>query len=106
MVEEYIALMEQKPVLVISFSEALERARNGRIAVFPCMAKTPERSEYLSFSRPYTSCPLVMLTWVGEPFISRLEDLSGRLLAVVKACKLRGPGRQRPAGAARNHLMA
>ncbi|MCD4674702.1 MAG: transporter substrate-binding domain-containing protein [Desulfobacula sp.] len=64
--------------------EVLKRAQTGKIDLIPCAAKTVEREAYLSFSRPYLSFPLVILTRKDAPFIGGIEDLHGKKLAIVK----------------------
>jgi PAS domain S-box-containing protein len=67
----------------ISFGEALTRAKNGTIDYFPCLSKTVERSEYLIFTDPYLSYPMVIITREDAPIIGGLNDLSGKKIAVV-----------------------
>ena len=68
MVSSYLKLLEGrlgvelKPVYGISFKTALEMGRNKEIDLFPCIARTPERAEYLIFSNTYLSYPLVVIT--------------------------------------------
>ncbi len=89
-VSDYLALLETRlgvrmePVLDIPFTEALARGKRGEIDVFPAIADTPERREFLVYTRPYISYPLVIVTRGDAPFIGSVEDLSGKTVAVVK----------------------
>jgi PAS domain S-box-containing protein len=91
MASDYVKLLEERlgvrmePVFGIPFKEALAMGRRGEIDVFPCVAETPERREFLRFTRPYLSYPLVLITRNGAPFIGSLEDLHGKTVAVIKA---------------------
>ena len=61
---DYIALLQQrldvvlKPIEPSSWTEVLQQARESRIDLLPGIMSTPERQEYLAFTRPcllYTS---------------------------------------------------
>ncbi len=90
MVSDYVDLLgkrldvDMQIVFGIPFNQALERGRNGRIDLFPCLSKTPERARFLLFTKPYLSYPLVIITREDAPIIGSVEDLEGKRLAVVK----------------------
>ena len=90
MVSDYIGLLGEKLgvnmeiVFGIPFDEALARGRAGRIDFFPCISKTPERSEFLLFTQPYLSYPLVIITREDAPIIGGLKELGGKRFATVK----------------------
>ena len=64
--------------------EVLEKIKTGRLDLIACAAKSPERESFLAFSQPYLSFPLVILTRQDESFVSGLEDLQGKRVAMVK----------------------
>ncbi|EMS79062.1 putative histidine kinase [Desulfotignum phosphitoxidans DSM 13687] len=68
----------------LPWTEVLEKARSGQIDIIACAAKTAERETYLSFSIPYLSFPLVILTRKDAPFIGGIQDLHGKTLAVIE----------------------
>ena len=72
------------PVSGLSWPEVLTKTRKGEIDVLPCVAKTPERSKYLLFTRPYLSFPMVILTREDAPYISSVMDLKSEKVAIVK----------------------
>ncbi|MBF0224002.1 MAG: response regulator [Desulfobacterales bacterium] len=87
MVSDYLEILKQKTGLVfelvdVPFKEGLNMARKNEIDFFPCLAYTPERSEFLSFTEPYISFPLVIVTRKDENDIVRIEDLAGRKVAL------------------------
>jgi two-component system cell cycle sensor histidine kinase/response regulator CckA len=90
MVSDYVDLLSERLgvdmqiVFGIPFKEALDRGRTGRIDFFPCLAKTPERAQFLLFTKPYLSYPLVIITREGAPIVGGVEDLRGKRFAVVK----------------------
>jgi two-component system, cell cycle sensor histidine kinase and response regulator CckA len=90
MVSDYVDLLSERLgvdmqiVFGIPFKEALDRGRIGRIDFFPCLSKTLERSQFLLFTKPYLSYPLVIITRESAPIVGGVEDLKGKPFAVVK----------------------
>ena len=90
MVSDYVKLLAERldvdmqPVLDIPFDEALSRGRAGEIDFFPCLSNTPERNDFLLFTPPYLSYPMVILTREDAPIIGGVPDLKGKRLAVVE----------------------
>ena len=90
MVSDYVDLLgkrlglDMQIVFGVPFNEALARGRDGRIDLFPCLSETPERSEFLLFTEPYLSYPLVIIAREDAPLIGGVEDLSGKRFAAVK----------------------
>ncbi|MBT6341189.1 MAG: PAS domain S-box protein [Desulfobacula sp.] len=84
-----ITIMDQLGVKVIvkqnlPWPEVLEQAKTGKIDLIPCIAKTHERENFLSFSAPYLSFPLVIITRNDSSFIGGIEDLYDKKLAIIK----------------------
>lgn len=90
MVSDYTKLLarrlgvELRPVLGIKFKDALARGRERAIDLFPCLVKTKEREQYLTYTKPYLSFPLVIVTRKDFPFVTGLGDFRGRSLAKVE----------------------
>jgi PAS domain S-box-containing protein len=74
--------VEMAPAKDLSWSQALEEVQAGRLDVFPCMAKTAKRSEFLDFTRPYLSFPMVVVTRDDHGSIGGMRDLAGQTVAV------------------------
>jgi len=68
----------------LPWPEVLKRAKAKEIDLIPCVARTVERESYLSFSNPYLSFPLVIVTRKNSPFIGGIEDLHGKKLAIIQ----------------------
>lgn len=89
-VSEYVKILENRLkvqldiVYGLTFKQALDLGRRKEIDFFPCLAPTPERSEFLLFSKPYISYPSVIITRQDAPFIGKLEDLRGKKISAVK----------------------
>lgn len=90
MVSDYLELLERtlgvemEVVFDIPFNEALSRGKKREIDFFPCLANTPERSQFLDFPVNYLSYPLMILTKDDSPVIDNLWDLEGKRFAVIK----------------------
>ena len=68
----------------LPWPEVLKRARNRKIDIIACSARSPEREEYLSFSDSYLSFPLVIVSRDDSRFIGGLQDLYDLKVALVK----------------------
>ncbi|MDM8517863.1 transporter substrate-binding domain-containing protein [Desulfobacterales bacterium HSG16] len=68
----------------LPWKEVLQSVQTGEIDLIPCIARTVERETYLSFSSPYLSFPLVIISRKDAPFIGGIEDLHGKKIASVK----------------------
>lgn len=67
----------------LPWPQVLERVRQGDIDLITCIAKSAERQTYLDFSVPYLTFPLVIVTHKNSAFIGGIEDLDGKILAMV-----------------------
>lgn len=85
----YVRLIEERlgvelqPVEPSNWSAILERARRGQVDLLPGVMSTPERQEYLTFTRPYLDFPIIILARTGGPKPKQLKDLYGLKVAVV-----------------------
>lgn len=87
---DYLHAME--PVLGVRFvagepklwSEIIRDAREKKLDMVACLSITEERQQFLKFTRPYLSIPIVVLTRNDVTFVGRLSDLNGRKVAVVE----------------------
>jgi PAS domain S-box-containing protein len=76
--------IKMAPVPNLSWPEVMDRARAVEIDVLPCISKSPERSKFLFFTKPYLSFPMVILTREDAPFINGVQDFEDGQVAVVK----------------------
>ena len=87
---DYVRYLNQKlniemvPIQDLSWSMVMDKARANEIDVLPCVLKTPARSKFLRFTKPYLSFPMVILTREDAPFISGVEDFEDNKVAVVR----------------------
>lgn len=84
-------LKEIEKILSIKFNiiktkewnEIIAMTKKGRIDVLSCIPKTEKREEYLNFTTPYISIPMVIVTNKTTGFIYGLKELEGRTVAVI-----------------------
>jgi PAS domain S-box-containing protein len=87
---DYVRLLNQRlgtrmqPVMGLTWPQVLERAKNRELDVIPCISPTPERAEFLLFTKPYLSFQMVIATHRDAPFISGLADLNTKTVGVVE----------------------
>jgi len=87
---DYIAAIAQRldvkmaPVETVDWTEVLVKAKAGDVDVLPAVMSTPERLDYLAFTRPYLDFPIVILAHQGRAKPHNLEDLYGLKVAVVE----------------------
>ena len=87
---EYMQLIEKKIHMPISlvetttWSESLERARSRECDILSMVAKADEKAQYMDFTSPYITTPLVMATQHDQLFIDDLNSYMDRKWGVVK----------------------
>lgn len=67
-----------------SWSETLESMVDREIGAITAIAKTPQREEFILFSEPYFSFPIVLVIREGLGFITDLRELDDERIGVVK----------------------
>ncbi len=67
-----------------SWAEALDAIKSGKSDILPSLIRTPEREEYMNFTRPFISFPVILATRIDSPFIDGLNDMAGKRVGVVK----------------------
>ncbi len=73
-----------KPVPRLNWTQVMTFAKLKQLDVLPAVARTQQRDEFLLFTKPYMSFPVVIFTRNDHPQISGLKDFFGKRIAVVK----------------------
>ncbi|MDM8535995.1 transporter substrate-binding domain-containing protein [Desulfobacterales bacterium HSG17] len=68
----------------LSWTQLVAKVKNREVDMFSCLARTSERSNYLNFTRPYLSIPVVIFTKSNVTYINDLMELNGKKIAVVE----------------------
>ena len=87
---DYVRLIQDRLGVRIKLIEpenwtaVLEQAKNNQLDLLPGIMSTPERQNYLAFTRPYLDFPIVILAHEGGAKPRNLKDLYGLKIAVVE----------------------
>lgn len=73
-----------EPVYGLSWIEVLEKAKQKEIDVISLLTKREPRSQYLLFSKPFIKNNMTLVTRDDSPFITGLEDLSGKRVSLIR----------------------
>lgn len=90
MAAEYMALLEKRlgvKLLIekgLDWAGTVEAMKARKLDLYSCVVKTPERSNYMDFTSPYLSFPMVIITNDKIPHVSGLHALDSKKVAVVK----------------------
>lgn len=87
---DYIEIIRERlaikltPIEPVSWTAVLEQVAQGKIDLLPGIMSTPERQNYLAFTRPYLDFPIVILAHQGGAQPHNLKELYGLKIAVVE----------------------
>lgn len=87
---DYLSVIENKigiPLKVVdtkTWSESIEYAKSRKCDIFSLAMETPERKEYMNFTRPYLSVPLVIATTHDKLFINDISEVLNQKMGIVK----------------------
>ncbi|EMS80227.1 transporter substrate-binding domain-containing protein [Desulfotignum phosphitoxidans] len=85
---DYVRLLAEIVGLDLEFingytwSQLLEKGRTKEIDLFPGLWKSPDREEFLAFSRPYIQLIKVLVTQKDAPPVHSLADMKHRKIAL------------------------
>ena len=88
MASDYIAILNQRlnlnmqVVEGLKWDEVIKQAQGREIDVLPAVGKTDARQDFLNFTHPYMNFHRVIITRVDNPFITSLDDIEGKSVAV------------------------
>lgn len=89
MIAEHLHLLERKLGIEFdiikdkSWQQILDMAKHDELDMIAAAVKTPDRQQYLDFSKPYVSTPAVIITDNRLGYLGSLRLLAGRKVAVV-----------------------
>jgi polar amino acid transport system substrate-binding protein len=87
---DYMAIMQQflgVPIVLVPskrWTESIELAKARKCDIFSLAMATPERFEYMVFTKPYLRFPLVLVTHDNKPFIADIALITGKRLGLVR----------------------
>jgi PAS domain S-box-containing protein len=68
----------------LEWRQVLKGVKEHKIDLISCIAETRDRKDYLEFTIPYLSFPLVIVTQTNAPFMGGVDDLHGRKVAFIR----------------------
>ena len=87
---QYIKLIEKtlgitiEPAKLRSWKESIDAARSGEVDLLDAVVPTPQRREFLTFTKPYISYPVVVFAHKGVDYIADMSALNGQRVAVIE----------------------
>lgn len=79
-----MAGLDVEVITNIPWAEILKKTENKGVDLLTCVAKTSDRERYLSFTKPYLSYPLVIITRKEAAFVGGTRDLINKKISFVK----------------------
>lgn len=86
---DYVSILEKKLGIKITivrcatWTQAVDKAKKREVDLWAAATKSPERSEYMLFTKPHISLPGIILTRTQTSGNLKLADLAGKRVAVV-----------------------
>lgn len=90
MTYDYIRLFSDRiglPITLVpttTWTQSLEYAKSRKCDIFSLAMSTPERTQYMTFTKPYLSIPLVVATRLDKLFIADITNVTSKRLGIVK----------------------
>ena len=87
---DYISIFQKdigypiETIIAKDWSESLEFGKQRKCDIFSLIMPTNERRDYLNFTTPYMSVPLVIATNLNELFISDITNVSNKSIGIIK----------------------
>jgi two-component system sensor histidine kinase/response regulator len=77
-----IGIVPQAP-RKIPWSRVIDELKKGNIEVAPMLIRTPQREQFLNFTKPYISFPVVIFNQRGQTLLGGMTDLIGQRVGIV-----------------------
>jgi len=90
MSRDYMDIIEEKigiPIQMVptnTWLESIEKAKSRECDIYSLAMPTPERRQYMNFTKPYLKVPLVLATRPDELFFSDISLIHDELIGIVK----------------------
>ncbi|MCW8825345.1 MAG: transporter substrate-binding domain-containing protein [Gammaproteobacteria bacterium] len=87
---EFMHLFEQSlniPIELVptaNWAESIELAKSRKCDIFSMAMATPERQQYMNFTKPYISVPLVLATDYNQPFVADVSEVRNKKMGIVE----------------------
>ena len=91
---DFINIIENKigiPIVLVptkTWSQAIGYAKSRKCDIFSLVKETPSRKKYMNFTKPYFDFPAVVATTADKLYFSKIENLVGKPIGIVKGYAL------------------
>ncbi len=69
---------------VKTWQESINLAKKRECDIFSLASRTPQRLEYMNFTEPYLTLPIVIATTNDKPFVDDIKSLENKKIAAVQ----------------------
>ena len=76
--------IQMSPLPDLTWSQVVTKMKAGEIDVLPAVVPTAQRKNYMMFSQPYASFPIIIATHQDMTFVNNFEGLKKKKVGVVK----------------------
>jgi PAS domain S-box-containing protein len=76
--------VEMNVIPGLTWSEVITKMKAGEIDILPAVVPTEQRREYMNFTEPYISFPVIIAVHNEIPFISNIKNLEKFRVGVIK----------------------
>ncbi|OQY19070.1 MAG: hypothetical protein B6I36_05310 [Desulfobacteraceae bacterium 4572_35.1] len=87
---DYMKLFQKKiptPIKLVpttSWDESINFGKERKCDIFSLAAATPSRLQYMDFTKPYLSVPVVIATTMDKIYINRVESILDKKIGIVR----------------------
>ncbi len=87
---DYSSLVERMlsvqliPVTSSTYSELVGMMMSGKIDILTAAVKSPYKSKYMNFSKPYLISPMTLITLDESPFVGGMNNISDERVGVIQ----------------------
>ncbi len=87
---DYMDILQSKigiPITLVptkTWTQSLDYVKERKCDILPLAMEIPSRKAYMSFTEPYMNIPLVIATTNDKLFVSKIEELDGKQIGIVK----------------------
>ncbi|MEA1891962.1 MAG: transporter substrate-binding domain-containing protein [Campylobacterota bacterium] len=67
-----------------SWTESIEFAKNRKCDILSLAMSTPDREEYMNFTSPYLSVPIVLAAGLDTPFITDFDSITDKKIGITE----------------------
>jgi len=91
---DYLKAIEKRLAIKIevakleSWKASVDAARIGKVDMLDAVVPTPQRREYLVFTKPYLSYPVEIFAHKDVPYIDNISELNGQRVTVIAGSAL------------------